>query len=235
MSELLKKQNYGVEVEFTGITRAMAAEAVAEVIGSTVTGPDHTCYHTIPVSCIGFYKFRYFLPGIYCTANRQTGSFATIFEDLCCRFFLITERILAVTEINAVVPCFQCELSGTALRFCHKQTAKNLFAVQIQYACLAASAIHRSSFHCVSFRIKQYNTDTSRCRSFPAGYRNGRNQLAIIIKGSSSAYHKFQLIICHNASYGIVIVVPGKIRFPFRQLEYPCFFAALFSTLLLTL
>lgn len=28
MSELLKKQNYGVEVEFTGITRAMAAKAV---------------------------------------------------------------------------------------------------------------------------------------------------------------------------------------------------------------
>lgn len=46
MSELLKKQNYGVEVEFTGITRAMAAKAVAEVIGSTVTGPDHTCYRT---------------------------------------------------------------------------------------------------------------------------------------------------------------------------------------------
>lgn len=46
MSELLKKQNYGVEIEFTGITRAMAAKAVAEVIGSTVTGPDHTCYHT---------------------------------------------------------------------------------------------------------------------------------------------------------------------------------------------
>ena len=36
MSELLKKQNYGVEVEFTGITRAMAAKAVAEVIGSMV-------------------------------------------------------------------------------------------------------------------------------------------------------------------------------------------------------
>lgn len=46
MSELLKKQNYGVEVEFTGITRAMAAKAVAEVIGSTITGPDRTCYHT---------------------------------------------------------------------------------------------------------------------------------------------------------------------------------------------
>lgn len=50
MSELLKKQNYGVEVEFTGITRSMAAKAVAEVIGSTVTGPDHTCYHTRIIS-----------------------------------------------------------------------------------------------------------------------------------------------------------------------------------------
>lgn len=33
MSELLKKQNYGVEVEFTGISRKMAADAVAEIIG----------------------------------------------------------------------------------------------------------------------------------------------------------------------------------------------------------
>ena len=31
MSELLKKQNYGVEVEFTGISRKMAADAVAEI------------------------------------------------------------------------------------------------------------------------------------------------------------------------------------------------------------
>lgn len=46
MSELIKKQNYGIEVEFTGITREMAAKAVAEVLGSTVTGPDSTCYHT---------------------------------------------------------------------------------------------------------------------------------------------------------------------------------------------
>lgn len=46
MSELLKKQNYGVEVEFTGITRKMAAKAVAEVLGSTVSAPDHTCYQT---------------------------------------------------------------------------------------------------------------------------------------------------------------------------------------------
>ena len=46
MSELLKKQNYGVEVEFTGISRKMAADAVAEIIGTTDSRPDHTCYQT---------------------------------------------------------------------------------------------------------------------------------------------------------------------------------------------
>lgn len=46
MSELLKKQNFGVEVEFTGITRAMAAKAVADVLGSYPSEPDRTCYHT---------------------------------------------------------------------------------------------------------------------------------------------------------------------------------------------
>ena len=44
MSELLKKQKFGVEVEFTGITRTMAAEAVAEILGSHAAGPDRTCY-----------------------------------------------------------------------------------------------------------------------------------------------------------------------------------------------
>lgn len=43
MSELLKKQKFGVEVEFTGITRTMAAEAVAEILGSHAAGPDRTC------------------------------------------------------------------------------------------------------------------------------------------------------------------------------------------------
>ena len=46
MSELLKKQNYGVEVEFTSISRKMAADAVAEIIGTTASRPDHTCYQT---------------------------------------------------------------------------------------------------------------------------------------------------------------------------------------------
>lgn len=46
MSELLKKQNYGVEVEFTGISRKMAADAVAEIIGTAASRPDRTCYQT---------------------------------------------------------------------------------------------------------------------------------------------------------------------------------------------
>ena len=49
MSELLKNQKFGVEVEFTGITRAMAAGAVAEILGSRAIGPDNTCYHTYTI------------------------------------------------------------------------------------------------------------------------------------------------------------------------------------------
>ena len=36
MSELLKKQNYGVEVEFIGITRAMAAKAAGQSLNDYV-------------------------------------------------------------------------------------------------------------------------------------------------------------------------------------------------------
>ena len=39
MSELLKNQKFGVEVEFTGITREMAANAATEDVGGTLTGP----------------------------------------------------------------------------------------------------------------------------------------------------------------------------------------------------
>lgn len=46
MSELIKKQRFGVEVEFTGITREMAAKAVAEVINGSISGPAHDCYYT---------------------------------------------------------------------------------------------------------------------------------------------------------------------------------------------
>jgi len=43
---MIKKQRYGVEIEMTGITRAKAAEIVAQTINGRITGPDNTCYHT---------------------------------------------------------------------------------------------------------------------------------------------------------------------------------------------
>lgn len=46
MSELLKKQRFGVEVEFTGITREMAARAVQEVVGGTISSPRRDAYYT---------------------------------------------------------------------------------------------------------------------------------------------------------------------------------------------
>ena len=46
MSELLRKQKFGVEVEFTGITRTMAASAVRNIVGGRITGPSRNCYQT---------------------------------------------------------------------------------------------------------------------------------------------------------------------------------------------
>ncbi len=46
MSELLRKQKFGVEVEFTGITRSMAASAVRNIVGGRIYGPSRNCYQT---------------------------------------------------------------------------------------------------------------------------------------------------------------------------------------------
>lgn len=43
---MLKNQLFGVEVEFTGITREKAAGIVAEILGSSVTGPARDAYYT---------------------------------------------------------------------------------------------------------------------------------------------------------------------------------------------
>lgn len=43
---MLKNQLFGVEVEMTGITREKAAKIVAEVLGSTPSQPNSTCYQT---------------------------------------------------------------------------------------------------------------------------------------------------------------------------------------------
>lgn len=47
---MLKNQLFGVEVEMTGITREKAAIIVAEVLGTTPSRPDSTCYHTRTIS-----------------------------------------------------------------------------------------------------------------------------------------------------------------------------------------
>lgn len=43
---MLKNQKFGVEVEMTGITRERAAKIVAEVLDTTPSDPDRTCYRT---------------------------------------------------------------------------------------------------------------------------------------------------------------------------------------------
>ena len=43
---MLKRQRFGVEIEMTGITREKAAKIVADVLGTTPSRPDSTCYHT---------------------------------------------------------------------------------------------------------------------------------------------------------------------------------------------
>ena len=43
---MIKNQKFGVEVEMTGITREKAAKIVAEILGTTPSRPDSTCYQT---------------------------------------------------------------------------------------------------------------------------------------------------------------------------------------------
>lgn len=45
MYDMMKKQNYGVEIDLTGITREKAAQVIAEYYGTT-TGYAGTYYHT---------------------------------------------------------------------------------------------------------------------------------------------------------------------------------------------
>ena len=46
---MLKKQNFGVEIEFTGITREKAASIVAKYFGTSASRPESGCYHTIRI------------------------------------------------------------------------------------------------------------------------------------------------------------------------------------------
>lgn len=43
---MIKKQLFGIEVEMTGISRQKAADLVGEILGTTPSHPDRTCYKT---------------------------------------------------------------------------------------------------------------------------------------------------------------------------------------------
>lgn len=55
---MLKNQKFGVEVEMTGITREKAAKIVAEVLGTTPSHPDSTCYHTRIITDLAARKWK---------------------------------------------------------------------------------------------------------------------------------------------------------------------------------
>ena len=42
---MLENQLFGVEVEMTGITREKAARIIADVLGTTPSRPESSCYH----------------------------------------------------------------------------------------------------------------------------------------------------------------------------------------------
>lgn len=44
--EMIKHQRFGVEIEFTGITREKAANIVARMLNSEASAPSRNCYHT---------------------------------------------------------------------------------------------------------------------------------------------------------------------------------------------
>ena len=46
MENILRKQKFGVEIEFTGITREMAAKAVHQIVGGTISNPASGPYYT---------------------------------------------------------------------------------------------------------------------------------------------------------------------------------------------
>ena len=49
---MLKNQLFGVEVEMTGITREKAARIIADVLGTTPSRPESSCYHARAQSLI---------------------------------------------------------------------------------------------------------------------------------------------------------------------------------------
>ena len=76
---MLKNQLFGVEVEMTGITREKASAIVAEVLGTTASRPDHSCYETRIIADQAARKWK-IMRDSSITAIRNDGSNASIDE-----------------------------------------------------------------------------------------------------------------------------------------------------------
>lgn len=76
---MLKNQLFGVEVEMTGITREKAAAIVAEVLGTTASRPDSTCYKTRTIADQAARKWKVMRDSSICSI-RNDGSNAPMDE-----------------------------------------------------------------------------------------------------------------------------------------------------------
>lgn len=76
---MLKNQLFGVEVEMTGITREKAAKIVAEVLGTTPSCPDRTCYEARIITDQAARKWKVMRDGSI-TSIRNDGTNAPMDE-----------------------------------------------------------------------------------------------------------------------------------------------------------
>ena len=76
---MLKNQLFGVEVEMTGITREKAAAIVAEVLRTTASRPDSTCYETRTIADQAARKWKVMRDSSICSI-RNDGSNAPMDE-----------------------------------------------------------------------------------------------------------------------------------------------------------
>ncbi len=71
---MLKNQLFGVEVEMTGITREKAAAIVAEVLGTTASRPDSTCYETRTIADQAARKWKVMRDSSICSIRNDDSN-----------------------------------------------------------------------------------------------------------------------------------------------------------------
>lgn len=71
---MLKNQLFGVEVEMAGITREKAAAIVAEVLGTTASRPDSTCYETRTIADQAARKWKVMRDSSICSIRNDDSN-----------------------------------------------------------------------------------------------------------------------------------------------------------------